>query len=159
MGKYDFMIDLPHHRSTRHAPMSQADRAAQFAPFAALRGYDDTIRETARRTDAPVQLAEDEKERLDQVFREIRDGLAARPVVRLTYFSPDPVKPGGVYLEKTGAVRKIDALEKLLIFQDGDAICWETVRSAELIPPRPGDAAGGKLVTCPVCIPGHKLTR
>lgn len=133
--KYDSIIDLPRPRSTRHAPMSQADRAAQFAPFAALRGYDDTIRETARLTAAPVQLAEDEKERLDQVFREIRESLASRPVVRLTYFSPDPVKPGGVYLEKTGAVRKIDALEKQLIFDDGGTVFWETVRCAELAGP------------------------
>jgi len=131
MGKYDSIIDLPHHRSSRHAPMSQADRAAQFAPFAALRGYDDTIRETVRLTQTPVQLAEDEKERLDQIFRMIRDNLKAEPTVRVTYFEPDPVRPGGWYLEKTGAVRKIDAIEKLLVFADGDAICWETVRHAE----------------------------
>ncbi len=131
MGKYDWMLDLPHHRSARRAPMSQADRAAQFAPFAALRGYDDTIREAGRLTQAPVQLAEDEKDRLDQIFRKIRDNLSAGPVVRVTYFEPDALKPGGVYLEKTGVVRKIDSFEKLLIFADGDIICWETVRTAE----------------------------
>ena len=133
--KYDKIIGLPHHQSTRRAHMSQADRAAQFAPFAALRGYDDTIREAGRLTLSPVQLAEDDKERLDQVLRKIRDSLPAGPVVRLTYFVPDPVKSGGMYVEKTGAVRKMDTLEKLLVFDDGDVICWEAVRCAELPDP------------------------
>ncbi len=129
--KYDQIIDLPHHRSTRHAPMSQLDRAVQFAPFAALRGYDDTIREAGRLTQPSVQLTDDEKEMLDQVFRRVRDNLGAGPVMHVTYFVADPFKSGGVYMEKTGVVRKIDELAQQLIFDDGDAICWETIRHAE----------------------------
>ena len=42
---YQNIIDMPHHVSVRHAPMSMEQRAAQFSPFAALTGYDDRIRE------------------------------------------------------------------------------------------------------------------
>lgn len=46
--KYDDIIDLPHHVSTKHPQMALADRAAQFSPFAALTGHGDAIRETER---------------------------------------------------------------------------------------------------------------
>ena len=49
-GKYDAILHLPHHVSKKHPPMPMADRAAQFAPFAALTGYDAAIRENARLT-------------------------------------------------------------------------------------------------------------
>lgn len=48
MGKYDDIIDMPHHVSKVHAPMSMENRAAQFAPFAALAGYEESIEKTAR---------------------------------------------------------------------------------------------------------------
>jgi len=51
-GKYDDIIDLPHPTSKRHPRMSMADRAAQFAPFAALTGFGDVIEKTARRVNA-----------------------------------------------------------------------------------------------------------
>lgn len=135
MGKYDSILNLPYYKSARHPHMPQEDRAAQFAPFAALRGYDETLQEAGRVTETPAQLAEDEKNRLDSVFREIREHLPAGPVVYLTYFQPDPIKPGGVYLEKCGVVQKIDDGEKLLIFAGGDAVCWEAVRQAEVLLP------------------------
>ena len=47
-GKYDDIIDLPHHVSKKHPPMPMEDRAAQFSPFAALTGYEDAVKETAR---------------------------------------------------------------------------------------------------------------
>ena len=59
MGKYDDIIDLPHPISKHHPPMRVADRAAQFAPFAALTGYEDAIEEAARLTDAQEELGED----------------------------------------------------------------------------------------------------
>ena len=47
VGKYAAIIDLPHHVSVKHPPMSMANRAAQFSPFAALTGFDGVIDETA----------------------------------------------------------------------------------------------------------------
>ena len=61
MGKYDKIIDLPHHQSKNHPQMPLYDRAAQFAPFAALTGYDDLVEETARVTDEKIELGESEK--------------------------------------------------------------------------------------------------
>ena len=43
---YEDIIYLPHHVSRRHPQMSMYNRAAQFAPFSALNGHDDAIRET-----------------------------------------------------------------------------------------------------------------
>jgi hypothetical protein len=48
MGEYDDIINMPHHVSKKHKPLSMEQRAAQFAPFAALTGYGDAINETAR---------------------------------------------------------------------------------------------------------------
>lgn len=57
-GKYDAILHLPHHVSKKHPPMPMADRAAQFAPFAALTGYDAAIRENARLTQERIDPAE-----------------------------------------------------------------------------------------------------
>ena len=64
-GKYDDIINMPHHVSTRHRPMSQSDRAAQFSPFSALTGYEAALSESARVTDERIELDEQEQQRLD----------------------------------------------------------------------------------------------
>ena len=61
--RYDEIIHLPHPVSQTHPRMGRLERAAQFSPFAALTGYDDAVRETARLTDAQRELAEDEQQR------------------------------------------------------------------------------------------------
>ena len=48
MDNYDDIINLPHHVSKRHPQMSMWNRAAQFAPFAALTGYEESIKESAQ---------------------------------------------------------------------------------------------------------------
>lgn len=52
---YADIIDLPHHQSSTHPHMSLYDRAAQFAPFAALTGYDDMITEEARKINEDIR--------------------------------------------------------------------------------------------------------
>ena len=74
--KYDDIINMPHHTSSKHPQMSLYDRAAQFSPFAALTGFESAIEETGRITERRVELSEDEKEVLDLRFREIRERLA-----------------------------------------------------------------------------------
>ena len=69
MGKYDDIINLPHHQSITRAHMPMRDRAAQFAPFAALRGYDDEVIETARLTDRKIVLDENEISKIDGVLQ------------------------------------------------------------------------------------------
>ena len=78
-GKYDAIRHRPHHVSKKHPPMPMADRAAQFAPFAALTGYDAAIRENARLTQERIDPAEAELAALDRRFRLLQVRGLARP--------------------------------------------------------------------------------
>ena len=64
--RYKDIINLPHHVSKKHPQMPAMNRAAQFAPFAALTGHGAAIAETARQTDSFMELDEDQKEQLDR---------------------------------------------------------------------------------------------
>ena len=114
---YADIIDLPHHQSDRHPHMSLHDRAAQFAPFAALVGYDEMVDEEARLTDRQIAPGESDLDRLDRKFSRLSALLSAKqhPVVSALVFIPDPRKAGGRYDTVTGRVRKLDLYEKKLI--------------------------------------------
>lgn len=96
--------------------MSLANRAAQFAPFAALNGHDDAIAETARLTSEKVELTEAEKDRLS---RRIIYAFDHKLPIDLTYFKPDSFKEGGAYITVSGYIKKIDETEGLITFIDG----------------------------------------
>ena len=66
MSLYDDIINLPHQVSQPRQRMSMHDRAAQFAPFAALVGYDDAVAETARLTEARPELDEQEQQAINE---------------------------------------------------------------------------------------------
>ena len=119
---YSDIINLPHHVSRNHPQMPMETRAAQFAPFAALTGYDAVIHETARLTDKQVELEEYDNERLNRIFSEIMDSLEEHPVVTVSYFKPDEHKAGGAYVTVTGQLKKIDTYEQLMVMEDGTAI-------------------------------------
>ena len=119
---YGDIIDLPHHQSPKRKHMSLHDRAAQFAPFAALVGYDEMVDEEARLTDRQIAPGESDLDRLDRLFRRLSAQLAAgeRPVVSVLVFVPDPNKPGGRYETVTGRAKRLDPTErKLLLLGDG----------------------------------------
>ena len=99
--KYKDIINMPHHVSKSFAPMSKMDRAAQFAPYSALSGYEDAVEETARLTDSPIELDEYEKERINATLSEL---LTTSPdtIVEVTYFRPDKIKNGGAYITLKG---------------------------------------------------------
>lgn len=105
-----------------HPRMPVRSRAAQFAPFAALTGHDDAIRETARLTDARIELDEGEQAVLDSKLQLLRRHLPEQPAVRVTYFQPDARKAGGAYLTAAGTAKKLDAHAGLLILQDGTRV-------------------------------------
>ena len=113
---YGDIIDHPHWGSPTHPPMSLHDRAAQFAPFAALSGYDDLIDEEARMTDNRIELSEEEWEELNRKLNRIDETIrhGVRPAVTVTYFVPDPLKPGGLYRTATEKVRRVDAVKGVL---------------------------------------------
>ena len=135
MGKYDDIIDLPHHVSATRPHMPMIDRAAQFSPFAALSGYEDAVKETARLTDERPELTEDEKALLNNQLQRLADSIDRQPQVTLTYFQPDQKKAGGAYVTVTGRLKKIDDYESALILAGGARILIENILSIELMAP------------------------
>lgn len=115
---YADIFDLPHHQSAARQHMSLQDRAAQFAPFAALTGYDDMIVEEARLTDSEIELSDGEIALINDTINELNAMLdnGAHPTVTVTYFKPDEYKKGGSYESMTGILKKIDPIDKKLIF-------------------------------------------
>lgn len=116
MNKYKDIINLPHHVSNTRKPMSLYNRAAQFAPFAALTGYDDAIKETARLTEERIELSDELKNMLNQKIKLIIENIKLQPEVAITYYVPDNKKSGGVYKTISGNVKRIDEVEKCIIF-------------------------------------------
>lgn len=119
---YEDIINLPHHISKKHRPMPREARAAQFAPFAALTGYESDVNEAARYTGKRRELGEYETERLNRRINEIRDGIYGNTEVIITYFKPDEKKVGGEYLNIGGRVRKIDDYGRTLTLTSGALI-------------------------------------
>lgn len=127
MGKYDKIINLPHHVSSTRPHMSMIDRAAQFSPFAALTGYDAAVKETARLTEQKIELDEYEKVALDQRILLLQDHLKEHPEVTIIHFVSDERKDGGKYVSITGAVKKIDTYEKQIVLMDKSKIPIENI--------------------------------
>ncbi len=115
---YEDIINLPHHTSTRHPRMPIEARAAQFAPFAALTGYEDAVRETARITDDKIEIDEGLKVLLNDRLQIILDNIKDKPEVTFTYFIYDKNKEGGKYVTVTGKVNKIDMVNGYVILTD-----------------------------------------
>ena len=119
MSKYNEIMDLPHHVSNTRPQMTMSDRAAQFAPFAALTGYDDAVKETGRLTDDKIELEKSSLNELNAKIQLLRDNLVDGPEITFTYFKPDERKSGGAYLTTTGTVKKLDDYERQIVLQDG----------------------------------------
>ena len=128
-GKYDDMVYMQNPTPSCKPRMSLHDRAAQFSPFAALTGYDDAVEETARLTDARLELSEDMKTILNEKMQMIVDNMDADPIVTITYFVPDKKKEGGAYVDVTGIVKEIDEYERCIVMTDKKKIPIEQVRA------------------------------
>ena len=125
---YGDIIDLPHHQSAKRRHMSLHDRAAQFAPFAALVGYDEMVDEEARLTDRFITPGESDLDRLDRLFRRLSAQLSAgqRPPVSVLVFVPDPYKAGGRYETVAGRAKRLDPVEKKLVLLSSGTPVHET---------------------------------
>ena len=117
-NKSDDIINLSHHVSNKHPQMTLEARAAQFAPIAALTGYEDAIYEIARLTNERIELDEESKSILDNKIQIIKEQISTRPTISFTYFIPDLKKDGGKYVTVTGIVRKIDEYRQIIILED-----------------------------------------
>ena len=131
MEKYREIIDLPHHVSKTRPQMPMSDRAAQFAPFAALTGYDAAIKETGRLTDERIELDEEALTALDMKYQLLMDGFEDAAEVTIAYFQADERKAGGKYITATGAVKKVDDFERRITMQDGSKIPMDEVLSID----------------------------
>ena len=126
---YDDIIRLPHHVSQNHPQMPLRDRAAQFAPFAALTGYEAAVGETARLTAERRELDAQEAEELNRRLTDLTARLPDRPEVTIEYFVPDERKSGGAYVTVTDRVRHISVPEKMLVMEDGTVILLDDIVS------------------------------
>lgn len=120
--RYEDILYIPWPLPGKRARMNVEDRAAQFAPFAALTGYDAVIQETARLTQGPVFLTEESREELNRELAAIAESIAQQPKVRLSVYMEDARKEGGAFCEVEGKVKKLDLYEGGLILSDGREI-------------------------------------
>ena len=106
-------------------------RAAQFAPFAALTGYDEAVIETARLTDSKLELDEYTKEELNRKLNFLKDNLDDLPETSITYFVPDKKKAGGIYVTKKGYIKKIREFESDVVFDDDTEVLIDDILYVE----------------------------
>lgn len=128
---YADIIDLPHHELTTRQRMPLINRAASFSPFAALTGYDDAVKETARLTDQRIELDEGSKEILNAKLRIAVDHAEEQPEISITYFLPDKKKSGGAYVTIKAVIKRIDEYERLVIFTDKSSIPIDDIYEIE----------------------------
>jgi len=124
---YNDIINLPHHVSTRHPQMSMMNRAAQFAPFAALTGHSAAIEETARLTESQQELADEDSEILNQKMAYLREAINEHPTISITYFEPDKRKSGGRYMSIEGQLQNIDDYNQTIVLKNGETIPLKSV--------------------------------
>lgn len=118
---YKDIVDVKYPFPLKKERQSMAIRAGMFAPFSALTGYDDQIKETERYTDYEVFLDEDSKELLDEKLNYIRFHLNDIDV-SVVYFLKDKRKNGGKYITKMGKVKRIDNYHEEIVFDDKEKI-------------------------------------
>lgn len=116
MDSYEDIINLPHHESEIFPRMPLRNRAAQFAPFAALSGHEEALAETARTTQVLKELSEIEK---DEISIKLNDALKNHFEIEIKFFVPDIKKTGGEYRTIRGIIKKIDEFEKILYLNAG----------------------------------------
>lgn len=118
MENYDDIINLKRPVS-KHPKMSLYQRSAQFAPFAALTGYEGQVKETARLTDKKIELDEEVKGMLDMKIQVIQEMLSNNPELEITYFISDSKKKGGRYDTIIDSIKKIDNYKQQFIMKNG----------------------------------------
>ena len=128
---YDDIINLPHHVSDRYPHMTMYDRAAQFAPFAALTGHEEAINETSRYTEERIELTEEQKENIDRELQELRD-RGTECNVRIVYFEPDELKKGVTYVEFRGVVKKINSRGQLTL-ENETILLYDNIYELEIM--------------------------
>lgn len=133
MSRYDDIINIPRWNPKSHPRMSEYDRAAQFAPFAALTGYDAMVSETARLTDPKGDLDEEQMLALNETLSVIMKHINEHPKVCVTWFRKDVRKQGGEYVETEGTIRDVEPANRLIILKEGFRIPLDDIASISIL--------------------------
>lgn len=128
---YDDILDHPYPFPTDRPRMSRLERAAQFSPFAALTGYEESIEEEARLTESLREMGEEEREALNAALRDLLAEEKDHPPVRVTWFRPDERKNGGAYVTSAAPLKRILTAEEKVLLQTGEEIPFSALRSLE----------------------------
>lgn len=117
---YEDIISIEEHEPKNRVRMPRKKRSAQFAPFAALSGFEDRMSEKSRLTDKKRELCEIEIDSINDTLKNIKLKLSCgeKVSVKITYFVKDTKKPGGAYISTTGSVKRIDDIFYTLYFHD-----------------------------------------
>lgn len=121
MEKYQSIINLPYKKSTKRRQMSLNDRAAQFAPFAALTGYEESLKEVSRVTTSKKELTQDDKDIISAKLNFITTNKLIEDII-ITYFIKDLKKLGGKYVTISKQIKRIDEVNKIIYFIDKESI-------------------------------------
>lgn len=128
---YEDIVHLPPHQSKKYPQPTMMDRAARFAPFAAITGYEEMVVEEARVTEERIELDESRKADLNEKLNRILNRVEENPEVQFVYFEPDKNKSGGAYVKRTGVVKGIDVRERIVILTDGGKISLDDIYEIE----------------------------
>lgn len=115
--------------TSKYPKMSMLDRAAQFAPFAALTGHKEAILEQQRTTQTKRILSNEEKLRINEKIIEL---MNLKSKCRITYFEKDRTKSGGQYLNRVLSFKRLDELNKTLFFKENIQIQIEDIVDIEI---------------------------
>ncbi len=115
---------------SKYPKMSMSDRAAQFAPFAALTGHKEAILEQQRTTQTKRILSNEEKLEINEKIVEM---VSLKSKCRITYFEKDKTKSGGKYLNRVLSFKRIDELNKVLYFKENIQIQIDDIVGIEVL--------------------------
>ncbi len=115
-SKYEAILYMERPKS-KHLPLTMEQRAAQFSPFAALKGYGESITEEGREVVKKIVLSDDEKETLNNKINYLLDNME-NSNYKITYFEKDLKKNGGKYITTFEKIKKIDLTNQILILKN-----------------------------------------
>ena len=131
MGKkverYSDIIDLPHHQSVRRPYMASYNRAAQFAPFSALVGYEDMVQDTVslQAMEKKKVLGEDDRKVLDEKLQILWKHVEESPEIKIVFYNESSVR------SVIGNLKRIKEYPLQLIFEQGMQIDGEDILSIQ----------------------------
>lgn len=122
-----YTMDRP---KSKYPKMSMSDRAAQFAPFAAVTGHKEAILEQQRTTQTKRILSNEEKLEINEKIIEL---INLKSKCRITYFEKDKTKSGCKYLNRVLSFKRIDELNKVLYFKENIQIQIDDIVDIEVL--------------------------